>query len=226
MQILLVNPHPEWAQRIKARLAAVGARVTTAEDWNTGQAILDEAWPDVLIIEERSLEREAADILAALRLRESLPLIVPTSFGRLGGAPDRVSLRGEQDLRRLETLATRLQGAFQSAAQQAIRVGKLTIDTARKEVVFGARRVPLPPNQFRLLLYLALNAGRVVEHRELVREVWGYVGSENEARELIKTHVRQIRRKLGWTEEGTSYLQSVRGFGYILSPPSAQGKKA
>jgi len=91
--------------------------------------------------------------------------------------------------------------------------------------VFAARRVPLPPNQFRLLLYLALNADRVVDQRELVRELWGFVGSDSEARELIKTHVRLIRRKLGWNEESNNYLQSVRGFGYMLSPPGESADK-
>ena len=81
-----------------------------------------------------------------------------------------------------------------------IRAGKLTVDYARREVVFEARRVPLPPHQFRLLLYLALNQGREVEHRELLRVVWGYHNADSDARELIKTKVRAIRRRLGWTD--------------------------
>ena len=224
MQVLIVNPQPVWAQRIQARLRSAGARVAVAADWSSGAA-LDEAWPDVLIIEHHVLEKEAADLLAALREGERLPLIVPTALGHLSTEPDGISLRGEDALRRLERLVTRLQGVFETTAQEAIRVGRLTIDPARKEVIFAARRVPLPPNQFRLLLYLALNADRVVSQRELVREIWGYVGSESEARELIKTHVRAIRRKLGWTEESNNYLQSVRGFGYMLSPPQREPSK-
>jgi len=226
MEVLVVNPEPVWAQRIKARLSSTGARVRVTEDWRGGEAKLDEAWPDVLIIEERVLEREAGRVLAALRRGEWLPLVVPTDFARLSADPERISLRGEECLRRLEALVTRLGGAFESVAQQPIRVGKLTIDPARKEVVFAARRVPLPPNQFRLLLYLALNEGRVVDPRELVREVWGYAESPSQARELVKTHVRLIRRKLGWTDASTNYLQSVRGFGYMLgSPPKGQEDK-
>jgi len=98
-------------------------------------------------------------------------------------------------------------------------VGRLTVDVSRKEAVFGARRVALPPQQYRLLVYLALNAGRVVEHAELLREVWGFFGPESEARELIKSHVRALRHKLGWTDPEHGYLKSVRGFGYMLSPP-------
>jgi len=219
MQVLIVNPQLVWAQRIQARLRSAGARVAVADDWSSAATVLDDAWPDVLIIEHRILEKEGAALLLALREGERLPLIVPTAFGHLSADPDEISLRGEDALRRLDMLVTRLQGVFESPVQQLIRVGKLTIDPARKEVVFAARRVPLPPNQFRLLLYLALNADRVVSQRELVREVWGYVGSENEARGLVKTHVRLIRHKLGWTDESSNYLQSVRGFGYMLSPP-------
>ncbi len=219
MQVLIVNPQPDWAQRIQVRLRAAGARATVASDWSHATAMLEAAWPDILIVEQRVLEKEAVALSAALREGERLPLIVPTAFAHLNADVEQLSLRGEDALRRLEMLIVRLLGIFQSPAQQTIRVGKLTIDPARKQVVFAAKRVPLPPNQFRLLLYLAVNADRVVGQRELVREVWGYAGSEAEARELVKTHVRLIRRRLGWTDEQNNYLQNVRGFGYMLSPP-------
>jgi DNA-binding response OmpR family regulator len=70
-----------------------------------------------------------------------------------------------------------------------------------------------------LLKHLALNAGRVVEYQELLQEVWGYQGEDSEARELLKVHIRQIRRKLGWDAAKAEYLQAVRGFGYMLAEP-------
>ena len=225
MEVLIVNPHSVWTQRLKARLRTTASRVTVVEDWNRAESSLDEAWPDVLIVENRILELDSARILAAFRRGEWFPVIVATDFEHLSSDAEHISLHGEDSLRRLETVLTRLQGAFGTAAQRSIRVGKLTIDPVRKEVVFQARRVRLTPNEFRLLLYLALNAGRVVEQRELMREVWGYAGSEAEARELIKAYVRLIRRKLGWTDQSTNYLQSVRGFGYMLSVPARDKKQ-
>ena len=221
LEVLVVNPQTVWAQRIQARLEATGARVSIASDWSNAARILEEAeeWPDVLVVEHRVLEKESAPLLNALREEEWIPIIVPTEFQHLSQDPGQTPLRGEEALRRLESLVMRLKGVFEPAAHQFIRVGRLTVDPGRKEVVFAARRVPLPPIQFRLLLYLALNAGRVVDQRELVREIWGYAGAEGEAKELIKTHVRLLRRKLGWTDKSTNYLQSVRGFGYMLSPP-------
>lgn len=228
MEILIVNPHPVWAQRIQARLQATGARVSSASDWSSAAKLLEEAeeWPDILVIEHRALEKESAALFDAFRDEDWLPVVVPTDFQHLSQDASQVSLRAEEELRILETLVVRLKGAFAPAARNYVRVGRLTIDPARKEVVFAAKRVPLPPIQFRLLLYLALNAGRVVEQRELVREIWGYTGSESEARQLISKHVSRIRRKLGWTDEETNYLQSVPGFGYMLSvPPRARTKK-
>jgi DNA-binding response OmpR family regulator len=67
---------------------------------------------------------------------------------------------------------------------------------------------------------LALDAGRVVGFRELLENVWGYQGDEGEARELLKVHVNRIRHKMrSLAEGGESYIQSARGFGYMLSPP-------
>jgi DNA-binding response OmpR family regulator len=100
-----------------------------------------------------------------------------------------------------------------------LRVGDLVIDLATKRVTFRGQHVALPPIQFRLLAYLAQNAGRVVGAQELLKAVWGYEGDETEARELIKVHVRQIRRRLGLEAHHADYVQSVRGFGYVVTAP-------
>jgi two-component system KDP operon response regulator KdpE len=219
LEVLIINPQPIWAQRIESRLEATGARVSSASNWSSAEKLLAEAedWPDILVIEHRALEKESVPLLDAFRNEDWLPIVVPTDFQHLGQDASQMSLRAEEELRVLETVVVRLKGAFEPAAHQYIRL----------EVVFAARRVPLPPVPFRLLLYLALNAGRVVDQRELVREIWGYASSDTEARKLLNTHVRMIRRKLGWTDASNNYLQSVRGFGYMLSaPPRARSKKA
>jgi DNA-binding response OmpR family regulator len=79
--------------------------------------------------------------------------------------------------------------------------------------------VALPPIQYRLLLALARRAGEVVTCKELIRTVWGYEAEEIESRELVKVHIRQIRRRLGLDPEQHYYIHSVRGFGYMLAPP-------
>ena len=70
-----------------------------------------------------------------------------------------------------------------------------------------------------LLLALAERADEVIGCQDLLRLVWGYDAGEIEARELVKVHIRQIRRRLRLDPEERSYIRSVRGFGYVLAPP-------
>jgi DNA-binding response OmpR family regulator len=56
----------------------------------------------------------------------------------------------------------------------------------------------------------------------LLRLVWGYDAEEAEARELVKVHIRQIRRRLGLNPERHNYIRSVRGFGYMLTLPDEE----
>ena len=71
--------------------------------------------------------------------------------------------------------------------------------------------------QYHLLLALAQREGEVLGCQELLRIVWGFEAEEAEARELIKVHIRQIRRRLGLDPEKHHYIQSIGGFGYMLA---------
>jgi DNA-binding response OmpR family regulator len=108
---------------------------------------------------------------------------------------------------------------FAQAAPSYYQIGSLHIDTRKRRAKVKERWVTLPPIQYRLLLALAQRAGEVVASQELLRLVWGYEAGEIEARELVKVHIRQIRRRLGLDLEKHHYIQSVRGFGYMLAPP-------
>jgi DNA-binding winged helix-turn-helix (wHTH) protein len=156
-----------------------------------------------LVLAERSLLR-LADLSTLDKLAEEgcLPPMLLIDAGA-GGGPGAVSL-----LRQL----TR-------GAPETYEIGALCIDTRKRRARIGERWVTLPPIQYRLLLALAKRAGEVVACQELLREVWGYESTEAEARELVKVHIRQIRRRLGLDPEKHHYVRSVRGFGYMLTSP-------
>jgi DNA-binding response OmpR family regulator len=95
-------------------------------------------------------------------------------------------------------------------------LGPLTIHPGRYQIAVGDRPIDLTPTEFDLLLYLAAHRGRVVSCHELVREVRGYTVDEAEAREVIRPHVSNLRRKLGLGENGLPEIRSIRGAGYVL----------
>lgn len=96
-------------------------------------------------------------------------------------------------------------------------LGPLTIYPGRYQISVDDRPIDLTPTEFDLLLYLAAHRGRVVSCHELVREVRGYTVEESEAREVIRPHVSNLRRKLKNAGDDADLIVNVRGIGYRLS---------
>jgi two-component system alkaline phosphatase synthesis response regulator PhoP len=99
-------------------------------------------------------------------------------------------------------------------------IGPLTIYPGRYQISVGDQPIDLTPTEFDLLLYLAAHRGRVVPCSELVREVRGYTLEEHEAREVIRPHVSNLRRKLKASGQDPDIIVNVRGIGYRLSETS------
>ena len=96
-----------------------------------------------------------------------------------------------------------------------IRLGPLSILPGKYQIAAGESAINLTPTEFDLLLYLAANRSRVATCHELVREVRGYHTDEAEAREVIRPHVSNLRRKLRGLGE-IDFIVNVRGVGYRL----------
>lgn len=103
------------------------------------------------------------------------------------------------------------------ATNANMTLGPLTIYPGRYQISVGDQPIDLTPTEFDLLLYLAAHRGRVVSCHELVREVRGYAVDEAEAREVIRPHVSNLRRKLKQTGKDADLIVNVRGIGYRLS---------
>ncbi len=102
-------------------------------------------------------------------------------------------------------------------AGNSMQLGPLTVFPGRYQIAVGEKDIDLTPTEFDLLLYLAAHRGRVVPCHELVREVRGYAVDEAEAREVIRPHVSNLRRKLKSAKQEADLIVNVRGIGYRLS---------
>ncbi|HRL14068.1 MAG TPA: winged helix-turn-helix domain-containing protein, partial [Aggregatilineales bacterium] len=99
----------------------------------------------------------------------------------------------------------------------SMQLGPLTVYPGRYQISVGDQPIDLTPTEFDLLLYLGAHRGRVVPCNELVREVRGYGVDEAEAREVIRPHVSNLRRKLKAAGQNADLIVNVRGIGYRLS---------
>jgi two-component system, OmpR family, alkaline phosphatase synthesis response regulator PhoP len=102
-------------------------------------------------------------------------------------------------------------------ALQAIELGALTLYPGRYQIELHGHLIDLTPTEFDLLMYLATHRGRVVPCSELVREVRNHATDEEEAREIIRPHVSNLRRKVKLKNQELDLVVNVRGMGYRLA---------
>lgn len=107
-----------------------------------------------------------------------------------------------------------------------ITVRDLMLDFDRCQAVRDSQTIPLTPTEFKILAYLAKNAGKVVSPVEILRAVQDYTYSEREAQEIVKVYIRRIRRKVEADPAEPSYIVNVRGFGYMLERRSSRRDSA
>lgn len=107
--------------------------------------------------------------------------------------------------------------ADRMSSNSTMQIGPLVVNAGAYRAFVDEKPVDLTPTEFDLLLYLAAHKGRVVPCAELVREVRGYDVDEAEAREVVRPHVSNLRRKLKDTGKDADLIVNVRGIGYRLS---------
>lgn len=212
-------------------LRGLGANVATIDLWDEPhhlfaedegaevRALIVEALdrPDLAVAALRALRREprleAAGALLAVTVAQ-VARIDPT-----GGFDDFVLVPyvPAELYARIRLLEWR---KSEFATEERMKVGAILIDRAAREVTMGGAAVALTAKEFSLLAYLCERRGKVVSREELLRRVWGnrYEGGAR----TVDIHVRRLRAKLG----AALPLATLRGSGYKLEAPSAEGKLA
>jgi len=223
MRILVISEDEKFSRGLRYVLQQEGHRVFIAFESSSIPTLIGRHRPELIILDKDLLEIDGVRPFASLQDEADMPLVLTVAPAeeerpRAEEVPERVRAFGPEHLHHAEAVLRRLRGLF-AEERTVLKVGQLTFDFEKKQATFHDKPLLLTPLQFNLLGSLALNAGRVMGYRELLENVWGYQGEDSEARELLKVHIKRIRLKMqAIAEGGERYIQSVRGFGYRLSP--------
>ncbi len=203
--MLVVEDDPAMAEIIATALTARGYAATIA---TTGRAATDHASsfdPDVILLDLGLPDVDGADVCRELRRWYRNPIIVVTADGdeaRMiaaldAGADDYVTkpFSIPQLLARLR-VAVRHRDVVASAFDPVtVQLGDLRVDTAAHAATIGDVPLQLARKEFELLAVLIRHPGRLVTHEVLLTRVWGT--HDLAKTETLRTHVNQLRRKLG-----------------------------
>jgi two-component system response regulator RpaA len=236
--ILIVEDNPDMIAQLKLFLEMEGYQVLAGADGLEALRILERVTPDLILADIMMPRMNGYELYEATHQDErwlSIPFIFLTAktdkedirLGKEMGADDYLvkpvekedliaAIRGK--LKRITELKTAAETAQEGLAPKGtLMTGELIIDLDRHEVTFKGQPVHLTPTEFELLACLANNLDFVVSCQEMVQQVHKYhCDDESEAREIIRPHIKNLRRKIEPDPTHFTYIINVRGVGYKL----------
>jgi two-component system, OmpR family, KDP operon response regulator KdpE len=222
---LVVDDERAIRRFLQASLAAHGYTVFEAA---TGQAALAAAQanrPDLIILDLGLPDIDGIAITRQLREWTQTPIIVLSvreheadKISALDAGADDYLTKPFSVGELLARLRVALRHAVQPTTESVFTIGDLNVDIARRIVTVSNQEVQLTPTEYDLLKILVMNAGKVLTHRQLLRQVWG-VGYENEMH-LLRVNMSNLRRKLEPEPARPRYIVTEPGVGYRLRATS------
>ncbi len=201
--ILVIEDERQTARALKTILTDEQFRVTLASGGETGLVLAATHPPDLILLDMDIRDMDSLDVCTSLRSWTQLPIIAlssqdnePYKVRTLDlGADDFVTKPfsiGEM-LARIR-VALRRMARIRQRSNALIHNGHLQIDLENRIVTRAGAKVRLTATEFKLLAYLATNAGRLLTNQMILTQVWG---PDDAGRvEYLRTYIRQLRKKL------------------------------
>jgi two-component system KDP operon response regulator KdpE len=219
--ILVIDDEPQILRALHTILIAKQFRVTTASRGNEGLTLAAAQPPDVIILDLSLPDMSGFEVTERLREWTQVPIIV---LSVRDSENDKVTAleKGADDYLTkpfgIEELLARIRVALKHSAQamgssqQVISAGPILVDLTSHTVTRSGEEVKLTATEFKLLAYLAANAGRVLTHQAILTHVWDNTYAEHI--EYLRVYIGQLRKKLEENPEQPEYIQTEPGVGY------------
>ncbi len=221
-RVLVVDDEPQIRRFLRTSLIAHGYTITEAANGNEALLKATDDRPEVMILDLGLPDIDGMEVIRRVREWSQVPIIVLSVRGRESdkiaaldaGADDYVTKpfgMGELLARIRAALRNRL---ADEVDEPVFRNGGLCVDLARRQVRVDGREIKLTPNEYELLRVLVLNAGKVVTHQHLLREVWG--PADVDQTHYVRVYVGQLRQKIEPDPAQPCLIITEPGVGYRL----------
>ncbi len=224
-KLLVVEDEAEIRRFLRVSLTHHGYRLIEAE--NGKDAVLQAATqqPDLMILDLGLPDLDGLDVIRQIRDWSAMPIIVLSARGQESDKIDALDRGADDYLTKpfsVGELLARTRVALRHAAQRlsgkeesVYSVGDLRVDLAARQVFVSNKPVHLTPTEYRLLTMLVQHAGKVVTHRQLLKEVWG-PDSVHET-QYLRVYMAALRQKIETNSAQPRHLLTEPGVGYRLT---------
>ncbi|MEQ1650214.1 MAG: phosphate regulon transcriptional regulator PhoB [Hyphomicrobiaceae bacterium] len=221
--ILIVEDEASLAELLQYNLEAAGYAVQTAATGSAAEAALMDSQFDLVVLDWMLPEVSGIELCRRIRQRPETKLLPVLMLTARGEEADRVRglSTGADDyvvkpfsinevLARVKALLRR---AAPDLVADVLTFGDIELDRTAHRVKRADRELRLGPTEYRLVMYLLENRGRVLSRQQLIDGVWGRDGDVDER--TVDVHIGRLRKSLVMGDESDP-IRTVRGGGYVF----------
>lgn len=220
--ILIIDDEPQIRHFLRTTLANHGFDVTEAANAQEGTNRLGSHPPDLLILDLGLPDRDGLEVLHELRSWNRLPVIVLSARGFEQAKVDALEAGADDYLTKpfgAAELLARIKVALRHARQGAtpsdqFQSNGLVVDREKRIVKVDGAEIRLTPTEYKLLQAMVQQAGKVVTHGQLLKEVWGKRSVEQG--HYLRIYMQHLRQKLGDDALNPRFIITETGVGYRL----------
>jgi two-component system, OmpR family, KDP operon response regulator KdpE len=222
--VLVVEDEPQMRKFIRASLASHGHRVLEAERAAEAVMMLTSHNPEIVLLDLGLPDGDGIELTKQLREWSRVPIIVLSARGREDDKVAALDAGADDYLTKpfgVNELLARMRVALRHAQKlgaeppvQVLEFGELKIDLIRREVCRGAEQLHLTPIEYKLLILFAQNAGKVLTHRHILKEVWGPAYATQT--HYVRVYMTELRKKVEVDPARPRLLVTEPGVGYRL----------
>ena len=220
-RVLVVDDDPQTLRYVRDALTDAGYVVLVTGDHRELSRLIETERPDLVLLDLMLPDTDGIELMRRVPELADRPVIFISAYGRdetiaralESGAADYIVKPFSPT-----ELAARVRAALRGRAKaEPFRLGDLVILYDERQVTVAGRPVNLTATEYELLRMLSVEAGRVLTYDALKRRIWGARNSDDT--NLVRTFVRQLRRKLGDDPKEPTWIFNQRGVGYRMARP-------
>lgn len=218
-RILIVDDEPAIQRFLKTALASGEFALHQAENGHDALAAAVSVKPDIILLDLGLPDIDGVEVIERLRQWSQVPILVLSVRDRENdkiraldaGADDYLTKPfGVGEL--LARIRAMLRRSLQQIPEPVYRIDDLEVDLARRLVLLREEEISLTPTEYDLLRLFVVNAGKVLTHRQLLKQIWGAAYLEQP--HILRVNISNLRHKIENDASRPRYILTESGVGY------------
>ncbi len=220
--ILIVDDEPQIRKLLKISLESEGYKAEESENGAQATRMSVSLKPSLIILDLGLPDMDGKEVIDNIREWSQVPIIVCSvrdsdreiieALGR--GADDYVTKPFNPDILLARIEANLRKAATQEAGEPDLANGHIRMDLVRHEVFIHDELKTFTPKEYELLRYFMVNRGKMITHKQLLKDVWGPAHADD--MQYLRVYVSQLREKIEPVPKSPTYVVTEPGIGYRM----------